>query len=386
MAEAKKPSSKKKAVSSKTKPASKPAKKVEEQDGSIKKSTTTTSKANIQEKVAADKQDVKSKKQKTKDTAAETVEVADNVDLKDKSKSVAEDKKDASDSPAKPLAKSGKRSAKALKELEEKEAKASRKAAQSSEASSEGGKSATAKHKPRTAEDKLKARGKRYREAVKSIDKSKQYGLKEAVQLTTQASKVKFDATVELHIRLRVDPKQADQNIRDMVVLPAGTGKTVRVAVFCGEDDVSKAKKAGADIAAADEFLQLLEKNELNFDVLIATPAVMQKLGKFARVLGPKGLMPNPKSGTVTTDVAKAIQEAKAGRVEYRVDSYGIVHVGIGKVSFGADKLFDNARAIVESIKANKPASVKGAYVHTAFVTTTMGPSVAIDVSEISSL
>lgn len=281
-------------------------------------------------------------------------------------------------------AKAGKRGAKALQEAEEQQAKQERKA-KSQEPKAEDEKPVV-KHKRRTAEDRLKKRGKNYRKALEQIDASKQYNVQEGLKAAIASSNVKFDATVELHIRLGVDPKQADQNVRDMVVLPAGTGKTVRIAVFGNPDDVAAAKKAGADIAGADEFLQQLDKGELNFDVLIATPAMMPKLGKYARVLGPKGLMPNPKSGTVTTDVAKAITEAKAGRVEYRVDSTGIVHAGIGKVSFGADKIFENAKAILTSIKANKPSSVKGTYVLSAYAVSTMGPSVQLDLSDINSL
>jgi large subunit ribosomal protein L1 len=196
------------------------------------------------------------------------------------------------------------------------------------------------------------------------------------VELATKTSAVKFDATVEMHINLNVDPKHADQNIRDNLVLPAGTGKTVRVAVF---DDV---KVDGADVSGVEAITKNLEKGVIDFDVLVATPAQMPKLGKFARVLGPRGLMPNPKSGTVTTDTAKAVAEAKAGRVEYRVDSTGIVHVGIGKVSFGAKKIEDNARALLASIKSNKPSSVKSNYVKAIHLATTMGPGIAVAPSE----
>jgi large subunit ribosomal protein L1 len=166
-------------------------------------------------------------------------------------------------------------------------------------------------------------------------------------------------------------------------VLPEGTGKNVRVAVFADVDDVAAAKKAGADVAGGDDFLQQLDKGTINFDVLIATPAMMAKLGKYARVLGPKGLMPNPKSGTVTKDVEKAVKEAKAGRIEFRVDSTGIVHVAVGKVSFGTAKLQTNSRAVLASLRSAKPASVKGSYVKSFFVTTSMGPSIRVLVSEL---
>ena len=277
----------------------------------------------------------------------------------------------------KPLAKAGKRSAKAVAEAEEKEAKEERKAKATDADNAEAPKQ---KHNP--TRSVLERKSKQYRKAAEQIEQNKAYSLKEALDLASKTSTVKFDATVELHIRLNVDPRHADQNIRDTIVLPAGTGKAVRVAVFADTDDVAKAKKAGADIAAGEEFLQQLDKGTVDFDVLIATPAMMPRLGKYARVLGPKGLMPNPKSGTVSNDVTKAVSEAKAGRVEYRVDSTGIIHVGIGKVSFGNDKLMQNAKALLASIKGNKPASIKGAYVRTIFATSTMGPSVTVDINE----
>lgn len=281
---------------------------------------------------------------------------------------------------AKAPAKAGKRSEKALKEAEEKEAKEERKAT-IKEAEAEEAVKPKVPHKP--ARPIIERRSKGFRKVAEQIEKDKVYSLKEALVLATKTSPVKFDATVELHVRLGVDPRQADQNLRDMVVFPAGTGKTVRVAVFADADGVAAAKKAGADIAEAEEFLQQLEKGIIDFDILISTPANMPKLGKYARLLGPKGLMPNPKSGTVTTDVAKAVTESKAGRVEYRVDSTGIVHVGVGKVSFGGDKLLQNTLAIVNSIKANKPGSLKGNYVKSIYVTTSMGPSITVDISEI---
>ncbi|HJQ08131.1 MAG TPA: 50S ribosomal protein L1 [Candidatus Saccharimonadales bacterium] len=223
----------------------------------------------------------------------------------------------------------------------------------------------------------MERQGKNFRKAAELVEKGKAYSLKEGVELATKTSPVKFDASVELHVNLGVDPRHADQNIRDNLVLPAGTGKTVRVAVFDDE------KVENADLSGVEAILKQLEKGDINFDILIATPAQMPKLGKYARVLGPRGLMPNPKSGTVTTDVTKAVAEAKAGRVEYRVDSTGIVHVAIGKVSFGAKKLEDNARAVLASIKGNKPASVKGNYVKAIHLTTTMGPGITIDTSEL---
>ena len=226
---------------------------------------------------------------------------------------------------------------------------------------------------------RLERRGKNYREAYAKVEKGKAYSLKEAVELAIATSPVKFDATLEMHFRLGVDPRQADQNIRSTVTLPAGTGKDIRVAVFAPLDVCKAAKAAGADIAEDEEFTKRLEKEQLDFDVLISTPQYMPKLGKFARLLGPKGLMPNPKAGTVTTDIEKAVKEAKAGKIEYRVDKQAIVHVGLGKVSFGADKLMENINAFTESLKSQKPASIKGQYVRSVYMTTSMGPSILVE-------
>lgn len=280
----------------------------------------------------------------------------------------------------KETAKAGKRSEKGLKEAEKKVEKIERQKHADEQKTKEDAKP---KHTQKPPRSRLERRGKKYREASKQIDKSKQYTVKEALDLAIKTSFTKFDATVEVHIRLNVDPKQADQNIRDNVVLPAGSGKKVRVAVFADDDQIKSAKAAGADIAGSDDFLTGLDKGQTDFDVLIATPNLMSKLAKYARILGPKGLMPNPKSGTVTNDIEKAIKQAKAGKIEYRVDSTGIVHVGVGKVSFGAEKLDDNVKAIFSSIKQNKPASIKGTYVNTIAVTTSMGPSVSVLPSEL---
>jgi large subunit ribosomal protein L1 len=275
------------------------------------------------------------------------------------------------------VAKAGKRSAKAIKEVEEAQSKEERKA-ETLTTKEEDKK--PAKVPTRT---KLERAGKKLSEAAKLIEKDKQYSLKEAIDLATKTSTTKFDSTVELHVNLGVDPRQADQNVRDNLVLPNGTGKTVRVAVLAEADDAAAAKKVGADIAGNEDLLKAIEAGKVEFDTLIATPNLMPQLGKYARVLGPKGLMPNPKSGTVTTDVAKAVTQAKAGRVEYRVDSTGIVHLGIGKVSFGSDKLLANAQAVFASIKSNKPSSIKGNYVTSITVTTTMGPGIKVLVSEL---
>jgi len=268
-------------------------------------------------------------------------------------------------------AKAGKRSPKAVKEAEEKVAKEARKEAATKEAKTE-----KLKIEQKPPRSRLERAGKNYREAAQQIDGTKTYSLAEAVDLAAKTSTAKFDATVEMHINLTVDPKQADQNVRDTVVLPHGTGRSAKVAVFAEGDDVAKAKKAGADIVGSDEILAALDKEKIDFDILISTPSLMPRLGKYARFLGPKGLMPNPKSGTVTADIARAVKEAKAGRVEYRVDQAGIIHLGIGKVSFGPQKLLENAQAVISSVKAAKPASVKGAYIKSTYVTTSMGPSI----------
>jgi large subunit ribosomal protein L1 len=277
----------------------------------------------------------------------------------------------------KPLAKAGKRSKKALTEAEELQAKEERK-----EHAAEAAELPKQAHKP--TRTRLERAGKKLRSATELIETGKEYSLAEGIELAGKTATTKFDSTVEIHIRLNVDPRQADQNIRGTLVLPAGTGKNVRVAVFAEADQAAAAKKAGADIAGNEDFLQQLEKGVIDFDVLIATPQVMPKLGKYARLLGPKGLMPNPKSGTVTTDVTKAVGEAKAGRVEFRVDSNGIVHCGLGKISFGAEKLMQNAETFVASIRAAKPASVKSGYVKSVFIGTTMGPSIRLTNSVVS--
>ncbi len=274
------------------------------------------------------------------------------------------------------FAKSGKKSKKHIEEVKAEEERQARKA---EKAEKDAENAAKPKGAAPIVRPKLERRGKKYQEAHKLVEKGKVYTLKDAINLAIKTSTVKFDATLEAHVRLGVDPRQADQNIRTTIVLPNGNGKTVRVAVFAPLDEAKKAKAAGADIAEDEEFLKRLEKGEIEFDVLIATPAYMPKLGKFARTLGPKGLMPNPKAGTVTTDVEKAVKEAKAGKVEYRVDKQAIVHIGLGKVSFGADKLLQNANAFFGSIKSMKPASLKGQYVKSVFLTTSMGPSIPVE-------
>ena len=274
------------------------------------------------------------------------------------------------------FAKAGKRSKKNV-EAAEAEAKRQERKVETKKQEAEAAK------KPKGAipvtRPKIERRGKKYQAAAKLIEKGKTYALKDAIDLALKTNTAKFDGTLEIHARLGVDPRQADQNIRTTIVLPHGNGKSVRVAVFAPLDEVKKAKAAGADIAADEEFLKQLEKGTIDFDVLISTPQYMPKLGKFARLLGPKGLMPNPKAGTVTTDVTKAVKEAKAGKVEYRVDKQAIVHIGFGKTSFKPEQLVANAEAFLESLKQQKPASLKGTYIKSLYLTTTMGPSITIE-------
>ncbi len=272
------------------------------------------------------------------------------------------------------FAKSGKKSKKHVEEVKAEEERQARKLERAANEAVEKPKGA----KP-TVRPLIERRGKKYQEAAKLVEKGKTYSLKEAIELAIKTNPAKFDASVEVHARLGVDPRQADQNIRTTIVLPNGNGKTVRVAVFAPLDVCKAAKAAGADIAEDEEFLKKLDKGTIDFDVLISTPAYMPKLGKYARLLGPKGLMPNPKAGTVTADVEKAVKESKAGKVEYRVDKQAIVHIGVGKVSFGTDKLLENTNAFFDSLKAQKPASLKGSYVKSVFITTTMGPSIQLE-------
>ena len=217
-------------------------------------------------------------------------------------------------------------------------------------------------------------RGKRYQEAAKLVDSTKLYEAEEALDIIEKMPKTKFDETVELHVRLGVDSKHADQQVRGTVVLPNGTGKTVKVLVFAKGDKAKEAEEAGADFVGAEELVPKIEKeNWFDYDVIVATPDMMGVIGRLGKVLGPKGLMPNPKSGTVTIDVKKAIAEIKSGKVEYRLDKTNIIHLGFGKVSFGAKKLTENYQVIMDAIIKAKPASAKGQYIKSVAVTTTMG-------------
>nr|AIA11822.1 ribosomal protein L1 [uncultured bacterium] len=279
----------------------------------------------------------------------------------------------------KTTAKAGKRSEKAIKEAEEKAEKEARKEAGDTTPQTDEAESHIKKGPKPVARPKVERRGKKYQEVAKKVETGKSYSLADALKLAVETNPAKFDASVEVHVVLGVDPRQADQNIRATVSLPHGTGKTIRVAAFVPAEDIDAVKKAGADIAGEEAVAKLLDKEQLDFDVLVATPQMMPKLGKYARSLGPRGLMPNPKSGTVATNAAKAVQEAKAGRVEYRVDKQAIIHLGIGKVSFGADKLADNAKVFFDSLQSVKPTTLKGSYVKSTHVTTTMGPGIKVE-------
>lgn len=226
--------------------------------------------------------------------------------------------------------------------------------------------------------------GKKITDAKKSIDKTKQYALQEAISLAKSSCFVKFDETLDIAINLGVDPRHSDQMVRGMVSLPAGTGKDVRVAVICKEDKVAEAKAAGADIAGSVEIIDNIKAGKIDFDICIATPDMMGVVGQVARVLGPKGLMPNPKLGTVTQDVATAVKNAKSGQVEYRVEKGGIIHAGIGKISFAAEDLLKNAKVFIDSVVKAKPAGAKGAYLRKIHVSSTMGPSLKVDLSTVS--
>ncbi len=224
------------------------------------------------------------------------------------------------------------------------------------------------------------SQGKRYVEAAKLVDTTKLYETEEAFGLIEKMPKAKFDETVELHVRLGVDSKHADQQVRGTVVLPNGTGKSLRVLVFAKGDKAKEAEAAGADFVGAEELVPKIEKeNWFEYDVIVATPDMMGVIGRLGKVLGPKGLMPNPKSGTVTMDVTKAVSEIKSGKVEYRLDKNNIIHLGIGKVSFGTAKLVENYNAIIDAIIKAKPAAAKGQYIKSVAVTTTMGPSIYLN-------
>lgn len=228
-------------------------------------------------------------------------------------------------------------------------------------------------------------RGKKYREVAEKIDRQQRYTLSDGCELVGKTTRAKFDESVDVAVRLGVNPKYADQMVRGAVVMPHGTGKSVRVAVFAKGDKAKEAETAGADIVGADDLVEQVQGGMLDFDATVATPDMMGQVGKLGRVLGPRGLMPNPKVGTVTFDVGKAVSELKAGRVEFRVEKAGIVHAPVGRVSFGADKIRDNLLALMELLLKLKPSTAKGTYVRSVALSTTMGPSVRLDPSEVLS-
>ena len=227
-------------------------------------------------------------------------------------------------------------------------------------------------------------KGKKYNESVKLVDKATAYEPADALALVCQTAKAKFDETIEIHVRLGVDSRHADQQVRGAVVLPNGTGKTVRVLAFCKGENVEAAKAAGADYVGAEEYATKIQKeNWFDFDVIIATPDMMGVIGRLGKILGPKGLMPNPKAGTVTTDVARAVTEAKAGKIEYRLDKTNIIHCVIGKASFGAEKLAGNFDALMGAIIKAKPAAAKGQYIRSCVVASTMGPGIKVSTTKL---
>lgn len=222
--------------------------------------------------------------------------------------------------------------------------------------------------------------GKKYSDSEKLVEKLKLYDTAEALDLCTKTGKAKFDETVEIHIRLGVDSRHADQQVRGAVILPNGTGKKVRVAVFCKADKAQAALDAGADIVGAEDLMERIQKeNFMDFDVVVASPDMMGVVGRLGKILGPRGLMPNPKAGTVTPDVAKAVTDAKAGKIEYRLDKTNIIHCPIGKVSFGVEKLQENFDTLMSAVVKAKPAAAKGQYVRSCVVATTMGPGIKIN-------
>lgn len=232
----------------------------------------------------------------------------------------------------------------------------------------------------------MKRRGKAYRVALAKVDRTRRYPLEEGVRLVCETARAKFDETVEMAIRLGVDPRQADQNVRGTVVLPHGLGKAVRVLAFAKGEKEKEAKEAGADFVGAEDIIKKISEGWLDFDQTVATPEMMGAVGRIGKILGPRGLMPNPKIGTVTVDIGRAVKEIKAGKLEFRVDKAGIAHVPVGKVSFGSDKLLDNARAVLTAILRAKPASAKGNFLQGVTFSTTMGPGVKIDPSQVRAL
>ena len=225
---------------------------------------------------------------------------------------------------------------------------------------------------------------KQRKEALAKFDKSKSYSLIEAVNIVKQITYTKFDASVDLNIRLGVDPRKANQMVRGSVTLPHGTGKTVRVLVLCNPDKAQEALDAGADYVGLDEYIQKIKDGWTDIDVVITTPNIMPKVGALGRILGPRGLMPNPKTGTVTMEVGKAVQEVKAGKIDFKVDKYGIINAAVAKVSFAPEKIFDNAKELISTVIKLKPAAAKGTYVKSIYISSTMSPGVQIDIKSVA--
>jgi large subunit ribosomal protein L1 len=235
-------------------------------------------------------------------------------------------------------------------------------------------------------ERSMSRNAKSYRAALAKVDRNQRYLLEDTLRLAKETARAKFDETVEMAVRLGVDPRQADQNVRGTVTLPHGMGKTVRVLAFAKGDKEKEAQEAGADFVGSDELIKRISEGWFDFDKTVATPDMMGAVGRIGKVLGPRGLMPNPRTGTVTMDIGKAIKEIKAGKLEFRVDKAGIVHVPVGKASFGAEQLIDNAKAVLLSILRAKPASAKGNYVRGVTISTTMGPGIKVDLSQIRAM
>ncbi|HSC42110.1 MAG: 50S ribosomal protein L1 [Betaproteobacteria bacterium] len=232
----------------------------------------------------------------------------------------------------------------------------------------------------------MSEKGKNYRAALEKVDRNQRYLLEDSLRLAKETARAKFDETVEMAIRLGVDPRQADQNIRGTVTLPHGMGKSVRVLAFAKGDKEKEAQDAGADFVGSDELIKKISDGWLEFDKAVATPDMMGAVGRIGKILGPRGLMPNPKTGTVAMDIGKAVKEIKAGKLEFRVDKAGIIHVPVGKASFGPEQLIDNAKAVLGSIIRAKPASAKGNYIKGVTVATTMGPGIKIDLAQIRAM
>lgn len=316
-------------------------------------------------------------KDETRDEIEEVKQVEPEVDLPDEAPGAATEaqaEQAAVSDAGTAVAKAGKRSAKSIAEAESEAARQAAKLHRPEEAHE-----TPPRARNRQMPNPLHQHGKKYRAAQEKIDRTTHYSLGEALELAKGAAAAKFDESVELHINLGVDPRQADQMVRATVVLPKGTGRKLRVAVFADGAQAEAARKAGADLVETDKLLAAIEKGKLDFEVLIATPDKMATLGRVAKILGPRGLMPNPKSGTVTADVAAAVAATKAGKVEYRIDKQAIIHQVIGKVSFSAPDLETNAKALLSSILQAKPQAAKGTYVKALTLSTSMGPGIKLD-------